>query len=104
MFSKLNLIIMGVIGILLALLISCFFMWRSTVTKLDAVKAELVNAQRTIFVLQSENEKLVQYNLERDKQIKDIEKKYQEQLNKIPSDTCGDTRPSKELLEFLRNA
>ena len=102
MLSKANLIIAGIMGLLLVLLVSCFFMWRNTVIQLDAVKADLQAAQRTISVLQSENEKLVQYNLERDKQIKDIEKKYQEQLNKIPSDTCGDMKPSKELLEFLR--
>ena len=104
MFSKVNLIMIGFIGILILLLTVCFFMWRSTVTKLDNIKAELVNAQRTISVLQSDNEKLVQYNLERDKQIRNIEKHYKENLKNIPADQCGDMKPSKELLEFLRNA
>ena len=102
MLSKANLIIAGIMGLLIISLVSCFLMWRNTVDQLEAVKADLQAAQRTITVLQSENEKLVQYNLERDKQIKEIEKKYQDQLNKIPSDSCGDMRPSKELLEFLR--
>ena len=102
MLSKANLIIAGIMGLLVISLVSCFLMWRNTVDQLEAVKADLQAAQRTITVLQSENEKLVQYNLERDKQIKEIEKKYQDQLNKIPSDSCGDMRPSKELLEFLR--
>jgi len=103
MFSKLNLIIAGIISVLVILLISCFFMWRSTVTKLDATKAELRVAQNTISVLQSENDKLVQYNLTRDKEIKEIEKKYQTSLQNVPADKCGDMKPSKELLEYLRN-
>ena len=102
MLSKANLIIAGIMTILVVLLISVFFMWRNTVTQLDAVKAELQTAQRTITVLQSENAKLVQYNLERDKQIKDIEKKYQNNLKNIPADKCGDMKPSTELLEYLR--
>jgi Tfp pilus assembly protein PilO len=102
MLSKANLIIAGIMTILVVLLISVFFMWRNTVTQLDAVKAELQTAQRTITVLQSENAKLVQYNLERDKQIKDIEKKYQNNLKNIPADKCGDMKPSAELLEYLR--
>lgn len=104
MLNQIKVIMAGIIVILVVSLISVFFMWRNTVTQLNEVKADLQAAQRTISVLQSENEKLVQYNLERDKQVKDIEKKYQEQLNKIPSDSCGDMRPSKELLEFLRQA
>lgn len=102
MLNHAKLIIAGIIAVLTILLVSVFFMWRNTVTQLDAVKAELQTAQRTITVLQSENAKLVQYNLERDKQIKDIEKKYQNNLKNIPADKCGDMKPSKELLDYLR--
>lgn len=102
MLNHAKLIIAGIIAVLVILLVSVFFMWRNTVTQLDNVKAELQTAQRTITVLQSENAKLVQYNLERDKQIKDIEKKYQNNLKNIPADKCGDMKPSKELLEYLR--
>ena len=101
MLNHAKLIIAGIIAVLVILLVSVFFMWRNTVTQLDNVKAELQTAQRTITVLQSENAKLVQYNLERDKQIKDIEKKYQNNLKNIPADKCGDMKPSKELLEYL---
>ena len=103
MFSKTHLILASIISILIIGLITCFFLWRNTTIKLDNTRAELKNAQQTISVLQSDNAKLVAYNLERDKQIKEIEKQYQEQLNKIPADACGDVKPSKELLEFLRN-
>ena len=102
MLSKANLIIAGIMTILVVLLISVFFMWRNTVTQLDAVKAELQTAQQTIAVLQSDNAKLVAYNLERDKQIKEVEKQYQESLKNIPADKCGDMKPSAELLEYLR--
>lgn len=102
MLSQAKLIVAGIMTVLVVLLISVFFMWRNTVTQLDAVKVELQTAQRTITALQSENAKLVQYNLERDKQIKEVEKKYQSSLKNIPADKCGDMKPSKELLEYLR--
>ena len=102
MLSKANLIIAGIMTVLVVLLISVFFMWRNTVTQLDNVKAELKNAQQTISVLQSDNAKLVAYNLERDKQIKEVEKQYQESLKNIPADRCGDMKPGAELLEYLR--
>lgn len=102
MLSKANLIIAGIMGLLVISLVSCFLMWRNTVNQLEAVKADLQAAQRTITVLQSENEKLVQYNLERDKQIKEVEKKYQSSLKNIPADKCGDMKPSPELLNYLR--
>lgn len=102
MLSQAKLIVAGIMAILVVLLISVFFMWRNTVIQLDNVKAELRSAQQTISVLQSDNAKLVAYNLERDKQIKEVEKKYQSSLKNIPADKCGDMKPSKELLEYLR--
>jgi len=102
MLNHAKLIIAGIIAVLVILLVSVFFMWRNTVTQLDNVKAELKNAQQTISVLQSDNAKLVAYNLERDKQIKEVEKQYQESLKNIPADKCGDMKPSAELLEYLR--
>lgn len=102
MLNQVRLIIAGIIAVLIILLISVFFMWRNTVTQLNNVKTELQNAQQTISVLQSDNAKLVAYNLERDKQIKEIEKQYQNSLKTIPVDKCGDTKPSTELLEYLR--
>lgn len=92
-----------IIAVLVVLLISVFFMWRNTVTQLNSVKAELQSAQQTISVLQSDNAKLVAYNLERDKQIKEVEKQYQASLKNIPADKCGDMKPSAELLGYLRS-
>ena len=102
MLSQAKLIVVSIIAVLIVLLISVFFMWRNTAIQLDNVKAELHNAQQTISVLQSDNAKLVAYNLERDKQIKEVEKKYQSSLKNIPVDKCGDMKPNKELLEYLR--
>ena len=102
MLNHAKLIIAGIIAVLAILLVSVFFMWRNTVTQLNNVKAELQSAQQTISVLQSDNAKLVAYNLERDKQIKEVEKQYQASLKNIPADKCGDMKPSAELLEYLR--
>lgn len=101
--SQIKLVIAGIFALLVVALISVFFMWRNTVTQLNNVKAELRSAQQTISVLQSDNAKLVAYNLERDKQIKEVEKQYQESLKNIPADKCGDMKPSEELLKYLRN-
>ena len=103
MLSQAKLIIAGIMAVLVVLLVSVFFMWRNTVTQLNSVKAELQNAQQTISVLQSDNAKLVAYNLERDKQIKEVEKQYQASLKNIPADKCGDMKPSAELLDYLRS-
>ena len=102
MLNQVKLIIAGIVALLVVALITVFFMWRNTVTQLNNTKAELQNAQQTISVLQSDNAKLVAYNLERDKQIQEVEKQYQESLKKIPADKCGDMKPSKELLDYLR--
>ena len=102
MLNQAKLIIAGIMAVLVVLLISVFFMWRNTVTQLNSVKAELQSAQQTISVLQSDNAKLVAYNLERDKQIKEVEKQYQASLKNIPADKCGDMKPSAELLDYLR--
>ena len=80
----------------------CGFMWSRTSYKLDAKTAELVNANATIMALQLDNDKLNEYNNKKNKEIKEVEEKYKEILNNIPSDSCGDVKPSQKLLDYLR--
>ena len=78
------------------------FMWYRSSNMLKDTKKQLLNAQATIDSLQINNQKLVEYITEKDKQVKQIEADYQEALNNIPADNCGDVKPSKELLQYFR--
>lgn len=78
------------------------FMWYRSSNMLKDTKKQLLNAQATIDSLQIDNQKLVEYITEKDKQVKQIEADYQEALNNIPADNCGDIKPSKELLQYFR--
>lgn len=85
-------------------IIGIFFgLWRTTSIKLDQARNEITEMTCTIDTLTKENARLVQYNKQRDAQIKELEKQYSQQLNSIPADSCGDTKPSKELIEFFKN-
>ena len=53
-------------------------------------------------MIKNNPEETVKNLLLKDKEIKDLNKAYQEQLAKIPADTCGDLKPSKELLDFFK--
>ena len=99
MFTKIKLAIYG-IGIIL--IISLFALWRNTSTKLENTCQLLTEAEATIQSLQIANQKLLEYNTQKQAEIKEIEQKYKDLLNAAPSDKCGDTKPTEELLKFLR--
>jgi FtsZ-binding cell division protein ZapB len=80
----------------------CGFMWSRTSHKLDSKTAELVNANATIMALQIDNDKLNEYNNKKNQEIKEVEEKYKEILNNVPSDLCGDVKPSQQLLNYFR--
>ena len=94
-----------VIAILVAvLLIGTFFaLWRTTSIKLQNTREQLSEVTCQLDTVTKENAHLVEYNKQRDKQIKELEKQYTEKLNAIPADLCGDTKPSKELLDFFKS-
>ena len=94
-----------IIAILVAvLLIGTFFaLWRTTSIKLNNTREQLSEVTCQLDTVTKENARLVEYNKQRDKQIKELEKQYTEKLNAIPADLCGDTKPSKELIEFFKN-
>ena len=79
-----------------------FTLWRVTSIKLENTRQQLTETACKLDEITKENTRLVEYNKRRDSQIKQLEKEYQEQLNKIPADLCGDMKPSAELLDFFK--
>ena len=79
-----------------------FTLWRVTSIKLENTREQLTEVTCQLDTVTKENARLVEYNKRRDSQIKQLEKEYQEQLNKIPADLCGDMKPSAEMLEFFK--
>lgn len=79
------------------------FMWWNTKKDLKNTQAELDNANAQIMVLKEDNDRLVEYNNRKNEEIKDLENKYKEKLKNIPKDSCGDMKPSKELMEYFRS-
>lgn len=92
-----------IIGIGIAIIIGLFSAWRITSTKLANTEKELAATTCQLTTLQEENQKLSEYNKKKDTEIKNLQDKYKQQLQNIPTDVCGDTKPSKELLEYFKN-
>ena len=89
------------LGIFIAI-IMLMFLWRNTAIKLANTEQKLTEVTCALDTVTKENAHLVEYNKRRDSQIKQLEKEYQERLNKIPADLCGDMKPSKELIEYFK--
>ena len=94
-----TIIIATVIGMILVL----FGLWRITAIKLNNTQTQLAEVSLKLETVNKENTRLVEYNKQRNSQIKQLEKSYQQKLDAIPADICGDTKPSKELLQYLRS-
>ena len=90
-----------IFGFIIACIV-LFTLWRMNVNELKVVKKDLVDSQNALTILQKDNNKLIEYNKLKDKQLKEVEKKYKDRIDNIPSDKCGDILPSKELLEYFR--
>ena len=78
------------------------FLWRLDHNKYNHACEMLTEAESKINILEKENKNLLEYNLKREEKLKQIEAEYKERLDNIPADTCGDAKPSKELLLYLR--
>ena len=94
-----TIIIATVIGMILVL----FGLWRITAIKLNNTQTQLAEVSLKLETVNKENTRLVEYNKQRNSQIKQLEKSYQQKLDAIPADICGDMKPSKELLQYLRS-
>ena len=97
--SKLKIygVILGIIGI-----ITLGALWRVEVSTNKSLQKENCTLTDSITRLTSENAKLTEYNKKKDAEISRINKEYVERLKNIPADSCGDSFPSEELLEYLR--
>lgn len=91
-----------VISVTVLIIVVLFGLWRMTAIKLNDTKEKLDQVSAQLIVLQQDNDNLIAYNKKKDAEIKKINKMYEEKLNSIPADLCGDTIPSKELLQYLR--
>lgn len=78
------------------------FLWRLDHNRYNHACEMLTEAESKINILEKENKNLLEYNLKREEELKQIEAEYKERLDNIPADTCGDAKPSKELLTYLR--
>ena len=78
------------------------FLWRLDHNKYNHACEMLTEAESKKNILEKENKNLLEYNLKREEKLKQIEAEYKERLDNIPADTCGDAKPSKELLLYLR--
>ena len=92
--------IIGILGIIL-IVGTLFTLWRVTSIKLNNTREQLNEVTCQLDTLTKENARLVDYNKRRDSEIKKLEKQYQDKLNAIPADLCGDMKPSKELIDFF---
>lgn len=97
--DKIKVITIAVIAMIIVVL---FGLWRITAIKLNDTKDKLNQVSAQVIALQQNNDNLITYNKKKDAEIKKINKTYEEKLNSIPADLCGDTVPSKELLQRLR--
>lgn len=93
--------IIAILGIVLVVG-GLFTLWRVTAIKLNNTRQELTETTCKLDEITKENARLVEYNKVRDTQIKKLEKQYQDKLNAIPADLCGDMKPSKELIEYFK--
>lgn len=93
--------IIAILGIVLVVG-GLFTLWRVTAIKLNNTRQELTETTCKLDEITKENAHLVEYNKARDTQIKKLEKQYQDKLNAIPADLCGDMKPSKELIEYFK--
>lgn len=79
-----------------------FMLWQVSQDNLKNTEERLCDANNTIQTLKNDNDKLLVYIQTKDQEIKKIEKEYMNKLNNIPKDACGDIKPSKELLDYLK--
>lgn len=89
-------------AILIVAFSGLFVMWRTSVNNYKMEKANREALEVQLKASQTEVENLKEYNKKIAKEMEKIEKEYKERFQNIPKDSCGDAKPSEELLEYLR--
>lgn len=91
------------IGVLALVTVTTLFaLWRVSESKYNAEKSQKESLQAQLVAAQKENANLIAYNKKITIEMEKIEKEYQKRFQDIPSDTCGDSKPTSELLEYLK--
>lgn len=62
----------------------------------------LTQAELNIKALQQSNANLLKYTSEKETELKKVKEDYKNALHVKPKDDCGDSKPSKELLDFFK--
>ena len=79
-----------------------FVLWRTSANNYKIEKANREALEVQLKASQTEVENLKEYNKKIAKEMEKIEKEYKDRFQNIPKDSCGDAKPSKELLEYLK--
>lgn len=79
-----------------------FVLWRTSVNSYKMEKANREALEVQLKASQMEVENLKEYNKKIAKEMEKIEKEYKDRFQNIPKDSCGDAKPSKELLDYLK--
>ena len=79
-----------------------FVLWRTSANNYKIEKANREALEVQLKASQTEVENLKEYNKKIAKEMEKVEKEYKDRFQNIPKDSCGDAKPSKELLEYLR--
>ena len=79
-----------------------FVLWRTSANNYKMEKANREALEVQLKASQTEVENLKEYNKKIAKEMEKIEKEYKDRFQNIPKDSCGDAKPSKELLEYLK--
>lgn len=85
----------------IAVIVLLFSLWRISVSNYESEKKAREQVEIQLQATQQEVQNLTKFNKELEKQNAAIEKEYAEIYKNIPADTCGDVKPSKELLNYL---
>lgn len=93
--------IIGAVGIF-TIIVTLFSMWKIASNNYQVEKENRILLEQRLEASQKETQRLLNYQKQIEKENANIENKYNELFSKIPADTCGDAKPSAELLEFFK--
>ena len=79
-----------------------FVLWRTSVSNYKIEKANRESLEIQLKASQLEVNNLKEYNKKIAKEMEKIEKEYAQRFQNIPKDSCGDAKPSEELLKYFK--
>lgn len=97
--SKTKIILYAIIAIAFS---GLFVLWRTSVNSYKMEKQTRESLEVQLKASQLEANNLKEYNKKIAQEMEKIEKEYKERFQNIPKDSCGDSKPSEELLKYLK--